>query len=240
MHSGYASDEIFPSWQPEELGVTRAAGLSILLVVVIVSFCVWTSTAWGPKPQPPVIQITQAQEVQLPAPTPPPPPPKVIPPPKPLPALIPKPMAVPSKIVVATKPPPPRHVYKPIPHPVAPHPPAPVVTHQPPAPQAAAPRTDGEPIYGSEMHNILEANQSVPPALAQLGISGTAVVHIMVAPDGHVVSARIITSGGNPLIDQTALDHALHAKFAAFNANMPNQILGFDIPIDIEPDSDGN
>jgi TonB family protein len=109
-----------------------------------------------------------------------------------------------------------------------------------PKPPQAAPPTSGEPIYGSEMHSILEANQNVPPALAQLGISGTAMVEITVAPNGHVLSARIVQSGGNPLIDQTALAHVLEASFPPFNAEMPNATLKFDIPVDIEPQSSGD
>ncbi len=228
---------MFPSWSPKELGLPKAAGLSVLLVVVIAAFFFWASTALAPKPQPAVIQITQAQLVQLPKPTPPPPP-KVIPPPKPLPAVIPKPIPVPSKIVVATKPPPPiRHIYKPVPHPVVTHqPPPPVPVKEPAPPQAApAPPTSGVPIYGQEMHAILEQNQDVPQALAQLGISGTALVQITMAPNGHVISAKIARSSGNPLIDQTALQHALVAKFPPFNAQMPSSTLSFDVPVHIEP-----
>jgi TonB family protein len=184
--------------------------------------------------------LLQAQLVQLPAPTPPPPP-KVIPPPKPLPAIIPKPLPVPSKIVVATKPPPPvHHIYKPVTHPVVTHQPAPPVPITHPMPPAAAPPSNGIPIYGSEMHNILEQNQNVPQALAQLGISGTAVVQITVAPDGHVISAKLVRSGGNSLIDQTALDHAMHATFPPFGADMPSSSLTFNVPVNITPQDGGS
>jgi len=220
------------------MGFPKAAGLSVLLVVIIAAFFYWASTALAPKPKPAVIQITQAQLVQLPKPTPPPPP-KVIPPPKPLPAIIPKPIPVPSKIVVATKPPPPiRHIYKPVPHPVVTHqPPPPTPVTQPAPPQAApAPPTSGIPIYDKEVYNILEQNQNVPQALAQLGISGTALVQIIIAPDGHVISAKIVRSGGNPLIDQTALQHALVAKYPPFNAEMPSSTLSFVVPVNISPE----
>ncbi len=186
--------------------------------------------------------MTQAQLVQLPKPTPPPPP-KVIPPPKPLPVIIPKPIPVPSRIVVATKPPPPiRHIYKPVAHPVVTHqPPPPVPVPQPAPPQAApAPPTSGIPIYGHEMYTILEQNQNVPPALASLGIGGTAYVRITVAPNGHVLSATIIRSGGNPLIDQTAVQHALAAQFPPFNAEMPSSTMSFIVPVNIEPQPSDN
>jgi protein TonB len=229
-----------PSWQPKELGLPRATLLAIVLVALIGGFCFYVSEVMTPPHQPEVIQVTQAQLVQLPTPKPPPPPPppKVIPPPKPLPAVIPKPPPIPSKIVVATKPPPPvHHIYKPVHH-IVPH----VETPTPPVPQPPKPtppqpqveRTDGEPAYGAQMHAILEANQDVPPALAQLGASGTALIRIEVAPDGHVVSAVVARSSGISLIDQTALDHVREATFPPFNADMPGQTVTFLIPIEID------
>ncbi len=216
----------------------RATAASIVLVALIVAFCYWASVVLAPKPQLAPIQVTQAQLVTLPKPTPPPPP-KVIPPPKPLPALIPKPLPVQSRIVVATKPPPPvHHVYKPAPRPVI-HTPAPPVSAVHPPPQAApAPPSSGIPVYGQEMHSILEANQSVPPALASLGVGGVVLVQITVAPDGHVISAKILRSSGIKLIDQTAWQHAMQAHFGAFGSDMPALALTFDVPVDIQPQSD--
>jgi TonB family protein len=241
------------SWEPKELGIPRATAMSVALVLLICAFSYWASVILAPKPKLQAIQVTQAQLVQLPAPTPPPPP-KVVPPPKPLPAIIPKPAPVPSKIVVATKPPPPvHHIYKPVTHPVVTHQPAPPVpithpappqaapvTHAAPAQPSAAPAANGLAIYGSEMRNILQQNHNVPQALAQLGISGTAIVEIVVAPDGHVISAKLVKSGGNSLIDQTALDHALHTTFAPFSTDMPASSQAFIIPVEILPESDGS
>jgi protein TonB len=231
----------FETWNPPEMGMPRATAASIVLVAVIVAFCYWASVILAPKPKPQPIQVTVAQLVTLPKPTPPPPP-KVIPPPKPIPAVIPKPLPVQSKIVVATKPPPPvHHVYKPVPRPVVhtPAPPVPVV-HPPPPAAPPAPPTSGIPVYGQEMHSILEQNQSVPPALASLGVGGEALVQITVAPDGHVISAKIVKSSGIALIDQTAVQHAEEAKFPAFGSDMPDGTLTFDVPVDIQPQSDGS
>lgn len=240
-------------WDPEEMGMPRATVVAVALVIAIAGFCYWASVILAPKPKLQPIQVTQAQLVQLPAPTPPPPP-KIIPPPKPVPAVIPKPPPVPSKIVVATKPPPPvHHVVKPAPRPVihhaVPRPPRPVPhpapRPTPPAPVHTAPApapvpTSGIPIYGQQMYEILQANQNVPQALAQLGVSGTAIIRITVAPDGHVISARIIKSSGIPLIDQTALAHAREAHFAAFNRDMPGTPLTFTVPVEIQPQPDGD
>jgi len=236
LHQNAAQAGPFPPWAPKELGLTKATLLSLFLVAVILAFCLYASGVLPPPPPPAAIQVTQAQLVTLPTPTPPPPP-KVIPPPKPLPAIIPKPPPIPSKIQVATKRPPPvHHVYKPVPHPVVTHtPPPPVPAQKPAPPQPAAQPTSGLPIYGAQMHSILEANQNVPPALAQLGISGTAYVEIVVAPDGHAISAKIYRSSGNPLIDQTALQHALAANYGAFNAQMPRSAQAFIVPIEIQP-----
>jgi protein TonB len=233
------ADGEFRSWQPPELGLGKAAIAAILLVALIIGFCYFAAISMAPKPVPAAIQVTQATLTQLPKPTPPPPP-KVIPPPKPVPAVIPKPAPVQSKIVVAVKPPPPiHHVYKPVPHPIINHtppPPTPAPVSQ--APQPPAPPTSGIPIYGSQMHDIIQSNQDVPPALAALGVSGTAVIRIVVAPDGHVISASIARSSGITLIDQTALDHALHASLPPFNAEMPGSSQTFLVPIEIIPQTD--
>lgn len=225
----------YRGWEPKEIGFTQAAVMAFLLVGGIVAFCYWASVVLAPKPPMQVIQITQATLTQLPRPTPPPP--KVVPPPKPIPAVIPKPPPVPSRIVVATKPPPPiRHIYKPVPHPVINHtppPPTPAPVSQ--APQPAAPPTNGIPIYGQQMYSIIQANQNVPPALAQLGVSGTAIIELMVNPDGSVASASVYKSSGIPLIDQTALEHARDAHFPAFNDEMPQTTRAFLVPVEIQP-----
>jgi protein TonB len=232
------ADDYFPTWEPKGFGLPKATLLAVLLVLSIMALCYWVSTDLGPKPLPQSIQVTQATLTQLPKPTPPPPP-KVVPPPKPIPAVIPKPPPVASKIVVATKPPPViHHVYKPVPHPVVNHtppPPTPAPVSQ--APQPPAQPTSGLPIYGNQMYSIIQANQSVPPALAQLGVSGTAVIEITVAPDGHVLSARVVKSSGVPLIDQTALQHAESAQLPPFNDQMPNTPHEFLIPVEIDAES---
>ncbi len=238
--SATTADGQYPSWKPPELGLARAAIGALLLVALIFGFIYWAIIVLPKPPQPAVIQVTQAQLTALPKPAPPPPPPppppKVVPPPKPLP-LIAKPPPVESKIVIPTKPLPVHHY---IPRPikrVVPTPPQPVTppTPTPPQPQAApAPRTDGVPVYGSQMHDIIQANQDVPPALASLGVSGTAIIRITVAPDGHVISVSVIKSSGIPLIDQTALDHAMHAPLRAFNADMPQTDETFIVPVEID------
>lgn len=243
-------DQLAP-WQPDELGMPRATAAATLLVALVIAFCYWASIILGPKPKPPVIQVTQAQLVHLPAPTPPPPP-KIVPP-KPVPAVIPKPPPVASKIVVATKPPPPvHHVVKPVHRVIVRHETPPMPQSHPapsqpaPAPAAPAPQesqappTSGIPIYGEHMHAILEENQNVPPALAQLGVAGVVLIRITVAPSGTVLSAAIVRSSGVALIDQTALEHVREARFGAFNSEMPSTPESFVIPVDIQPQAEGD
>ena len=224
-------------WDPGGLGFPQATGLAVLLVAAIIGILLFSYLQSVPKPVPQAIQVTQAVLTQLPKPTPPPPP-KVIPPPKPLPAIIPKPAPVQSKIVVATKPPPPiHHVYKPIPHPIINHtPPPPTPAPVTQAPQPPAPPTSGIPVYGQQIYQILQANQSVPPALAAAGVSGTAYITIVIAPDGHVILARIAKSSGIDLIDQTALQHAQSATYPPFNSEMPDATQAFTVPVEIQPD----
>jgi protein TonB len=230
----------YPSWQPKELGAARATLLAMLIFAAIAGLIYCAAIGLAPPPQPQVIQITQATLASVPQPKPPPPPPpKVVPPPKPLPVTIPKPPPIPSKIVVATKPPPPVHHHvKPIPKPVPhveqpPPPPTPQpVTPTPPAPPVV--QTSGIGPYQAGMLSIIEQNQSVPPALAQLGLSGKVIIHIVMSPDGHVISATVIHSSGVPLIDQTALDHVRAATFPPFTSNMPDGDVAFDQPIEID------
>jgi protein TonB len=241
----------FPSWEPRELGLPRATLFAILLAAAITTFCVLVSSAFRQKPVPEAMRVTLTQ---LPQPAPPPTP--QVTPLKPVPEVIPKPPPVPSHIAVATKPPSVRHISKPVPHPVIhhtppsvriparmskapPRPPAPVRAAPPmaEAPAAAAPAapTSGIPSYGEQIYAIIEANQNVPFALAQMGASGTAVIEIEVAPDGRVISARVYKSSGVPLIDATALDHARDAHLPPFNDEMPNQPHVFLVPIAIQP-----
>ncbi len=241
----------FQDWDAPELGLPKATFIAIVLVALICALMFWAAVGLKPKAVPPAIQVTQATLTSLPQPTPPPP--KVVPPPKPIPAVIPKPPPVPSKIVVATKPPPPvHHVMKPPPpkpvihhteappKPTPPQPAAPTSTAAPhPAPPAAAPSSGIGP-YGAAMHDIIQANQNVPPGISQMGLSGTAVIKIEVSPSGQVVGASILRSSGNPLIDQTALEHARDAHFPPFNNEMPGTTLTFEVPVQIMPSDGGD
>jgi protein TonB len=255
-----SADPVFREWEPRELGLAWASLLAVVLAGAIMAFCYFVSTALGPKPQMQVIQVTQVSLTELTSPPPvtelppplPPPPPKMVPPPKPMPVVIPPPPPVASKIVVPAKPPPVAPpVSQPMRHPrlrpALPPRPAPTrpepkqVARPAPGPVSAAPKpavpVSGIPVYGGRVYSIIQANQNVPPVLAQLGLSGTAVIEITVAPDGHVVAARVVKSSGVSLVDQTALEHARDAALPPFNDEMPQQPSTFLIPIEISPQS---
>jgi protein TonB len=241
--------------------------IAILLVGVITAAGVWLSVSFGPKPESPAIQAMQVSLAQLPKPAPPappvskpiPPPPPVppqpAPPPKPVPAVIPKPPPVPSHVPVETrKPPPPPppvpHVSRPVPHP--PHPPyrrppvrrpaappaAPAAPRAAPTPAAPVVPTSGIPVYGERVYEIIQADQNVPQVLSEMGLSGRAVIEIVVAPSGKILSARVYKSSGVPIIDATALEHARDAQLPPFNNRMPNQPHAFLVPIQIQAAND--
>jgi len=235
-----------PNWEPRELGLPRATLVAILLAGVVISFCVWISLPSGQK------SVSQAMRVtltELPQPAPPPMP-KAPLPSKPVPNVIPKPPPVPSHIAVATQPPSVRYISKRVRHPVIRHMPsrerssAPVNKAPPPisapvraAPVAAAPAapTRGIQSYAAQMYTIIEADQTVPFILAQMGATGTAVIEIEVAPDGQVISAHVAKSSGIPLIDATALNHARNAHLPPFNDEMLDQPHAFLVLINIQP-----
>ena len=62
----------------------------------------------------------------------------------------------------------------------------------------------------------------------------------MVAPDGRVISARVVKSSGVALVDQTALEHAKDAALPPFKQEMPRLPRAFLIPIEIsaQPSAD--
>jgi protein TonB len=119
--------------------------------------------------------------------------------------------------------------------PTRPAPPAVPAPAPAPRPVAPAAPTNGIPVYGEQIYSIIQSNQNVPAILSEMGLSGTAVIEIVVAPNGKVLSARVAKSSGVPIIDATALDHARNAQLPPFNSEMPDRPRAFLVPIAIEP-----
>ena len=262
MTSMSAGDE-FPSWEPRELGFSRALLLAILLVAAITACCVWIVHVFrtqgraagdpGDAGDAGAVAETGASRLRTP------PPARAAipkPPPKPAPAVIPKPPPVPSPIAVATMlpppppPPPVRHVYKPAPHPVIgawPRPGPPALAAGRAAPHRARrrhdlPRPQRQPAafrsMASRFIRSSRPTRTCRRCCRRWGLSGTAVIEIVVAPNGKVLSARVAKSSGVPIIDATALDHARDAQLPPFNSQMPDQPHAFLVPIEIRPGQD--
>ncbi|HQT68555.1 MAG: hypothetical protein B7Z78_10215 [Rhodospirillales bacterium 20-60-12] len=228
-----------PPWKPEEMGLPRATAATLVIIAVTGALMYGAIQVFPQAPPKPPLNVTEVKMVTLaqPKPPPPPPPPPKVVPPKLEPIPIPKPPPIPSRIVVPTKPPP-----KPVIHRVVPKPPppvvqAPVVNTPPPPPQPAVQNTSGIPAYAAGMHDMIENNITIPPALASLGLSGTATIQAKVDPNGHVEWAKVIKSSGNPLIDKAALDGVLGHPYRPFTSNMPTIPAIITVAIEIDPNA---
>ncbi len=253
-----ATDQGYLGWQPDEFGMGRATAVSLLLVGAMIGGLAMLASQHEETPPPPpmqvqMIQLPPEQLAQAPTPPTPPPPPDVdTPPPPPL-ALAPPPALPPSRIEIP-KPPPPKPVAKPRPpRPVPPQPqvarPAPatnappttVTSSAPPVanapPPAAAPVDSSSGIgpYRAGLHNLIESHVEVGPQIAALGVSGTAIIEAVIAPDGHLVSAHVARSSGNGLIDKAALAAVQRGGFRPFGNHMPAAPITISVPIEISP-----
>jgi protein TonB len=248
---------VYPTWQPDEMGMGRATAASVVLVGLIVGGLVVLADSMSHTPPPE--QVTKIEFVQLPpdqpplaqAPIPPAPPPPDVeqPPPPPL-AIKPPDFTPPSRVAIPPPPPPKPVVRREVPRPVppppvrtapraAPTPPVATTTTAPPvaAPPPAAPvdTQSGIGPYQRGLHNIIESHVEVGPQIQALGISGTTYIEAVIAPNGQVLSARIARSSGNALIDKAALAAVQRGGFPAFRGRMPTTPINAVIPIEITP-----
>ena len=232
----------YPEWRAPELGLIRATVGAVIVTLLLGAAIIELAPG---RPKPPPITVTRAQIVTLPPP--PPPPPEVVQPPTPLeapPIAPPPPAPAPARVQVQKPPPkpvhrvirhPPRHV---VPRPDTPPPPPETPTAPPverPPPPAPAQVTSGVGPYASGLHDEVENNVDIPPAIQQLGVSGTAVIRFTILPNGRLSGASVVRSSGNPLIDQAALAAVRRTSYRAFTSNMPSSPLSFSVPIEIAP-----
>jgi len=68
-----------------------------------------------------------------------------------------------------------------------------------------------------------------------LGATGTAVIEAVIAPDGHVISARVAHGSSFRPIDRAALAAVLRGGYRAFGAHMPAGPITISVPITIAP-----
>jgi TonB family protein len=58
------------------------------------------------------------------------------------------------------------------------------------------------------------AHPVYPEAARKAGIEGTSIVEVAIGADGAVLACSVVTSSGNGLLDQAAVDAARSTKFA--------------------------
>ncbi len=210
--------------------------LEALGIALLVSFA-------HPAPQPaPVARVrvhlapAPAPPKPLPPPPPPPPPPSVPQPPSPVMPTLAPPPAMPPALPRA-----PRGVLKPPKHeapvPARPDqpPPPPPQPPPPPAPSAAAQASATE-LYAAMLRSRVQANLVVPETLRMLGIDGTTVLTLTVAPDGQLLAATIAKSSGSSAIDKAALATARATRLPPFTAKMPHHPLNFRLLVHLATD----
>lgn len=232
--------DIRHDWQPSELGFFRSAASAIVVCVALIFAVTFLNP--GEHPKPPQI-VTQARMVQLPPP--PPPPPQIVQPPEPLepPPIKPPEAPVQAKIQVkkpppkvvhhvVKRPPPPQHVE---PRPDLPPPPpnTPVATTPPPPSAPPVERTSGVGPYGRGLHDKIQSNVEIPPAVSQLQLDGTVVIAFVVSPSGAVSGVHVVRSSGNRLIDAAAVTAVKGTRYPPFGPDMPTHALPFTVPIEI-------
>ncbi len=68
-------------------------------------------------------------------------------------------------------------------------------------------------------------------------LSGAAIIKAVIAPNGQLMSPRILRSSGNALVDKSALAAVQRGGFRPFGANMPATPITITVPIEIKPGS---
>jgi TonB family protein len=198
-----------------------------------------------PTPEPPK---PQPEEPSSPPPVPPPPPtpPPPVPPPPPTPSPEPSPAPPPPP-----PPPPAQQAETPPPTPAqapmpVPPPPKPAAQSRP-APQHAAARAptkpSGTPAHASAGQNAVsgasgasngaawmgklkqwwDQHSSYPQEASQTNEGGDVKVHIVIAPDGQIVSIEVVQSSGLRVLDAAAVSVFRNAHLPPFPPGTPAQ-----------------
>jgi len=102
-----------------------------------------------------------------------------------------------------------------------------------PAPPADT--TSGIGPYRAGLHAQITRNAVTDAEIETLGATGAAVIEAVIAPDGHVISARVAHSSGIRPIDRAALAAVLRGGYRPFGARMPAGPITISVPITIAP-----
>jgi protein TonB len=218
-----------PPWEPDELGLPRATIVSLTVMAVVLGGIFYAGTHL-PHVKKPVVPTTYVHMVTLPRPKPPPPLP--IPPP-PVPVPVPKPIIHP---VIQHVSPRPTKIPVPVKHVIIHHKPPPPLK-KPPPPPAPPPAPKQPPFnfnaYAAGLRAPLQQEVPISRAMKMLNLHGTAYIEFTLTPSGHLVSASVYKSSGNPLIDKSALETVLHHHFPGFPGTQ-NKVFALPVEIDAE------
>ncbi|HQT88497.1 MAG TPA: TonB family protein [Acidiphilium sp.] len=215
-----------------------------LLAAFVLEILALVALVYAPEPPPARVVKPAMVAVHMVHPTPPKPKPTPLPPPPPppVPALPKPPPPLPHHPHVAPKPPPKRVIHPPIirrpppptpapPNtPTAPAPPAPVVSAPPPSPAVVQ---SVEARYVGTIKGIILGNLVVPTAMRNLGASGVATVAFKVAPNGQILSARVLRASDYAAANRAALAAVRDSRFPPFFARMPNHPIIFELNINV-------
>ena len=182
---------------------SRYGGFAIVVVLHIILgyYLVVTLNHRTVETLPQDVKIAKVEEVKPKEDEPPPPPPKLDVPPPP-------PFVPPVEVNVATVAPVTNAIQQ--------------VTHTvaPPAPPPPAPKA--KPTPQIDRSHLADPDSHYPPISKRLGEEGVVIVQVCVAPDGHVVDAKVGKSSGFSRLDNAAIEYSKSSlRYTPFTFDEP-------------------
>ncbi|MCF3945209.1 MULTISPECIES: energy transducer TonB [Acidiphilium] len=229
MLDGATMNGGLPPWEPDELGLPGASGISIALMALAFAG-IWYAAHHLPHVTRPNVPTTFVHMVQLPKHKPPPPLPK---PPPPVPVPVPKP--IPHPIIHHVSPMPTK-IPIPVKHVIIHHKPPPPLKKPPPPPAPPPAPAYNFQAYAAGLRAPIQHLVHVSRAMRMLKLRGTAYIEFTLTPSGQLISASLYRSSGNPLIDKAALAAVRRMHFPPFPGGQ-NKV--FALPIEILPYANG-
>lgn len=90
--------------------------------------------------------------------------------------------------------------------------------------------------YVEEIRTNVDANLQVPAQLVALDMSGTCILEFTIAPDGKLLSSRVLTSSGIAMVDHAALEALRSSSFSPFLKGMGTSPHTFTMPVKVSGD----
>ena len=110
--------------------------------------------------------------------------------------------------------------------------PTPTPVAAPPAVPAAV-RMSAIGRYAATVRGLIQAQVRVPQTVRALRLRGRALVAFRLAPDGHLLWARLVRSSGLGPIDRAALREVRERQYPHFSSKMPHHPLNFSVVVDM-------